>query len=149
MPVIEENVIISRAPEDVFEFITRAENLAVYDSSVIEAHAEGDEPTGVGTRWIGVSKVLGRRFEWTLEVTEFESPTLLRVKTVAGKVPFSVTSSLRPDDAGTQFTYRIEAESGLGGVFGRLADPLVEKAQARTVRANLGTLAELLSNPEG
>jgi hypothetical protein len=33
----------------------------------------------------------------------------------------------------------------LGGVFGRLADPLVEKVQRRTVRANLDTLAELLT----
>lgn len=45
---------------------------------------------------------------------------------------------------GTKLTYRIDAESGLEGVFGRLADPFIEKARARTGRANLETLAELL-----
>lgn len=34
---------------------------------------------------------------------------------------------------------------GLGGVFGKLADSLVERAQGRTVRANLETLAEWLA----
>jgi NADPH:quinone reductase-like Zn-dependent oxidoreductase len=33
-------------------------------------------------------------------------------------------------------------------VFGRLADPIVEKAQRRTVRANLDTLAELLGHAD-
>ena len=58
---------------------------------------------------------------------------------------FTVSNTLEPEGDGTRFTYRVEAESGLGGVFGRLADPLVEKAQRRTVRANLDTLAELLT----
>lgn len=33
--------------------------------------------------------------------------------------------------------------------FGRLADPFIEKAQSRTVRANLETLAELLVDHQG
>jgi hypothetical protein len=56
-----------------------------------------------------------------------------------------VTIMLEPADGGTRFSYRVDAASGLGGVFGRLADPIVERAQARTVRANLETLAELLA----
>ena len=58
---------------------------------------------------------------------------------------FTVTSTFEPAEGGTRFTYRIDAESGLGGVFGKLADPLIEKAQGRTVRANLETLSEVLS----
>ena len=33
----------------------------------------------------------------------------------------------------------------LGDIFGKLADPIVERAQGRTVRANLETLADLLA----
>ena len=78
MPTIKESVLITRSPEEVFDFLDTASNLPVWDSSIIEAK-------------------------------------------------------------------KVEAESGLGGIFGKLSDPIVENAQRRTVRSNLGTLAELLA----
>lgn len=144
MPVVEESVVIARAPHEVFDFLNTAENLPVWDSSVIEAEQLGAAPFGVGTRWRGVTKILGRRFGWMVEVTEFQPPTRVSSRAVEGTLRFTVTNSLQPEDAGTRFTHRVEAASGLGGIFGRLADPIVEKAHRRTVRANLDTLAELL-----
>lgn len=147
MPVVEENVSIGRPPEEVFDYLNTAENLPVWDSSVLEAEQLDSEPLAVGTRWRGASKILGRRFEWTTEVTELEPPTRLVSRAVAGKLSFTVTNTLRPENGGTRFTYRVDAATGLGGIFGRLSDPIVEKAQRRTVRANLDTLAELLAKP--
>ena len=100
---------------------------------------------GVGTRWRGTSKILGRRFEWTTEITEFDRPRRSSSRSIEGKLQFTVTILVEPADGGTRFTYRVDVASGLGGVFGRLADPIVERAQARTVRANLDTLAELFA----
>jgi len=144
MPVVEQDVFISRRPEDVFEYLDKAENLPVWDSSIMEAEQISDGPNDVGSRWRGVSKILGRRFEWVVEISEREPPRRAVSRAVEGKMQFTVSNTLEPEGDGTRFTYRVEAESGLGGVFGRLADPLVEKAQRRTVRANLDTLAELL-----
>jgi hypothetical protein len=80
--------------------------------------------------------------------TDFEPSKRFISTSIEGKIQFVVTNELEPVEGGTQLTYRIDAESGLGGVFGRLADPFIVKAQARTVHANLGTLAELLvENP--
>ena len=45
---------------------------------------------------------------------------------------------------GTRLRYRLAAESGRGGAFGRAMDPLIEKAQANVVEANLATLMRLL-----
>jgi Polyketide cyclase / dehydrase and lipid transport len=78
-----------------------------------------------------------------------EHPTRMKSRAVEGKLRFEVTNTFEAQNGGTHFTYRVEADPGLGGVFGRLADPLVEKAQRRTVRANLETLAELLTHPAG
>jgi carbon monoxide dehydrogenase subunit G len=64
--------------------------------------------------------------------------------TASGKLTFSATSKVEPTAEGTRFTYRVEAESGLGGVFGRMSDPVVTKALGRIIRANLGNLADLL-----
>ncbi len=79
--------------------------------------------------------------------TELEPAARVSSRAVDGKLHFTVTNTMRAEAGGTRFTYRVEAESGLGGIFGRLSDPIVEKAQRRTVRANLDTLAELLAQP--
>ncbi len=149
MPVVEESVVIARPPQEVFDFLSKFENIAVYDSSVTASEQIGDGPLGVGTRGRGTSKIMGRQFDWTVEITEFDPPRRMVSRSVEGKLDFTVTLTLEPADGGTRLTQRINAESGLGGVFGKLADSLVERAQGRTVRANLETLAEwLVEHPQ-
>lgn len=145
MPVVEESVIIARPPQDVFDFLAKPENIAVFDSSVTSSKQVGDGPVGVGSRARGTSKIMGRQFDWTTEVTEFDPPRRMVSRAVEGKLEFTVALTTEPAEGGTRLTQRIEASSGLGGIFGKLADPLVERAQGRTVRANLETLAELLA----
>lgn len=88
---------------------------------------------------------MGRHFDWTTEMVEFDAPRRYAQKSVGGTLDFTISNTLAAEGAGTRLTYRIDAASGLGGVFGKLADPFVERAQARTVRANLETLADLLA----
>jgi uncharacterized protein YndB with AHSA1/START domain len=148
MPTVEESVVIARPPEEVFNYVSNAQNLPVWDSSILKAEQVDSGPLRVGTRWRGVSKVLGRRFKWTTELVELTPPTMTMSRSVAGKLSFTVTNTFQPEAGGTRFTYKVDAESGLGGIFGRVADPIVEKAQRRTVRANLDTLAELLTTSD-
>lgn len=147
MPVIEESVFIARPPQEVFDFLAAPENIPVWDSSVVKAEPEGSGPVGPGSRARGTSKIVGRRFDWTIEVTEFDPPGRLTQKAVEGKLDFTVTSILEAAEGGTKYTYRVDAASGLGGIFGKLADPFIEMAQTRTVRANLETLADYLAHP--
>jgi uncharacterized protein YndB with AHSA1/START domain len=149
MPVVEESVFIARPPQDVFDFIADSANLTVWDVSIVKAEQIGTGPVGLGTRSRGTSKIMGRHFDWTTEFTDFEPPKHIISTCVEGQIKFSVSEVLEPAPGGTKLTYRIDAESGLGGVFGRLADPFITKAQARTVRANLETLAELLVQQPG
>jgi len=144
MPTVEESITIDRSPEDVWAFLTTTENLPAFESQITRVEQLTDGVVGLGTRWEGATNVLGRKLEWTTEVVEFEPPTRSRSKSVKGKLPFEITYTLTPSGNGTHFTYRIEAESGLGGLFGKLGDPLVERAQARTVKTNLANLKELL-----
>lgn len=145
MAVIEESVYIARPQQEVFDFLTKSENIPIWDSSVIRAEQVGDGPVETGTRSKGTSKIMGRHFDWVTETTVFDPPNKLAIESVGGDFKFSISNSLEPQGDGTRFTYRIDADSGLGGVFGKLADSLVEKAHARTVRANLETLADLLA----
>ncbi|WP_181762593.1 MULTISPECIES: SRPBCC family protein [unclassified Pseudarthrobacter] len=150
MPVVEESVVIARPPQEVFDFLSRFENIAVYDSSVTSSGQVGEGPVGLGSRGRGTSKVMGQQFDWVVEVIEFDPPRRMVSRSVEGKLDFTVTFELEPADGGTRVTQRIDAASGLGGVFGKLADALVARAQGRTVRANLETLAEWLAeHPQG
>lgn len=149
MAVIEESVYIARPQQEVFDFLAKSENIPIWDSSVIRAEQIGDGPVNVGTQPKGTSKIMGRHFDWVTETTLFEPPNRTAIESVGGDLKFKISNTLEPQGDGTRFIYRIDADSGLGGVFGKLADSLVEKAHARTVRANLETLADLLAeNPD-
>ncbi|HKG50835.1 MAG TPA: SRPBCC family protein [Actinomycetales bacterium] len=146
MPVVEDHTYIARAPEEVFHYLSRPENLPLWDSSIVQVEQVDPGPLARGTRWRGVSKIMGRRFDWTTEVTDVHPPSRMDSRSIEGKLTFAVVYSLKPEGDGTRLTYRVEAASGLGGVFGRFADPLVQSAQSRSVRANLERLAGLLGS---
>lgn len=148
MPVVEETVFINRPPEEVFEFLIKTENIPVWDSSVIHAEQVGDGPVGVGTRSRGTSKILGRQFDWVTENVHFDPPRQTVIRSVESKFDFTISNILEPEASGTRLTYRVEAGS-LGGFFGKLTDPLVQKAHTRTVHANLENLADLLAEHPG
>jgi uncharacterized membrane protein len=144
MPVIDETVVIARSAAEVFDFLMIATNLPRWDSSMLECVQVGAGAVTVGTRYRGASKILGRRIEWTTEVVEFVPGVRAASQSVEGPLTFTVSYEVSASPAGTTLRYRLAAESGLGGAFGRAMEPIVQRAQAKIVRANLGTLASLL-----
>jgi hypothetical protein len=129
--------------------LSRPKTSPIWDSSVIRAEQVGDGPVGPGTRARGTSKILGKQFDWTTENIHFEPPAKSVIRSVDGQFNFSITNILEPEGSGTRLTYLLEVESGIGGIFGKLADPLVQKTHTRTVHANLETLADLLTEHPG
>ncbi len=144
MPVIEQSVVIARPAAEVFDFLVDAANLPRWDSSMLECVLIGPEPVTVGTRYRGASRILGRRIEWTTEVTEFDPGVRSQSRSVEGPLQFTVSYDVAETPEGTHLTYRIAADSGLGGAFGRAMEPIVQKAQAKVVKGNLETLVGLL-----
>ena len=144
MPVIDETVVIARPAEEVFDFLALAEYLPRWDSSVLECVQVGSGPVTVGTRYRGASRIVGRRIEWTTEVTEFVPGVRVTSRSVEGPLTFTVSYEVSSCPAGTTLRYRLAAESGLGGAFGRALEPIVERAQTKVVRTNLDKLASLL-----
>ena len=144
MPVIDETVVIARPPGEVFDFLMLAENLPRWDSSMLECVQVDSAPVTVGTRYRGASKILGRRIEWATEVTQFVPGVRAASQSVEGPLTFTVSYEVSPAPAGTTLRYRLAAESGLGGAFGRAMEPIVQRAQTKVVRTNLGKLASLL-----
>ncbi|GAB7006326.1 hypothetical protein JCM18899A_37990 [Nocardioides sp. AN3] len=143
MPVIDETVTIPAPVPTVFAYLVEGENLPAWDSSITEctriaAGLHGD--ISVGTRYQGVSKIMGKRFPWTTEVVELTQDQSATSRSVEGSLTFTATYEVAAVAGGTQVRYLLRAESGLGGAFGKVMEPLVEKAQTKVVRANLQSL---------
>ena len=147
MPVIDETVVIARPVGEVFDFLTLAENLPRWDSSILECVQVSSGAVTAGTRYRGASRIVGRRIEWTTEVTEFVPGVRVTSRSVEGPLTFTVSYEVSSCPAGTTLRYRLAAESGLGGAFGRALEPIVERAQTKVVRTNLDKLASLLEQP--
>jgi ligand-binding SRPBCC domain-containing protein len=145
MPVSEASVVIARPPAEVWDYTICADHLAVWEPAVVEAEQITEGPLAVGTRWSGKSSLLGVKFSWIGEFTEVDVNKGTAFKSIDSKVAFSNTSRFEEVEGGTRFTYRLESESGLGGIFGKLADPLVNMAYGRALRASLENLADILS----
>jgi uncharacterized membrane protein len=144
MPVIDQSVVIARPVAEVFDFLVHAANLPKWDSSMLECVQLDSAPVTVGTRYRGASKILGRRLEWTTEVIDFVPGVRSESKAVEGLLTFTVCYEVAATSDGTRLRYRLAAESGLGGAFGRAMEPMIEKAQTKVVKANLATLTQLL-----
>jgi hypothetical protein len=142
----EHTVVIERPIEEVFAYITDANNDSLWQSASLETEQTSEGAVGVGTTYRNVSKFLGRRIEATFEVTEHEPPRKQCIRVTSGPIPAVGCYLLEPADSGsTRFTQNIEAD--VGGFF-RLAEPLVARAFRRSMQADMATLKDLLEAGE-
>ena len=143
MNSFEVSVVIDRPMGRVWEFLNSTENELLWESSAVERALLTDGPLRKGSRVRQVDRFLGRRIE-----TEMETLDLVdyhrRERTVSGPFEFEVVWHLEPAGDGSRFTMTLTAASGLGGVFGKLADSLVARMSRREWDANLGKLKDLL-----
>jgi uncharacterized protein YndB with AHSA1/START domain len=141
---VEESIVVSRPPQEVFDFLSKFENLAVYDPFVTASRQVDNGPVGLGTRGRGTSRYMGQQSDWTVEYTEFEPPRRMVSRSVEGKRDVTVTFEFQPVDGGTRVTEQIEVRSGLG-LLGKLPDPLVNLILGRSLRSNLINLDKWLT----
>jgi uncharacterized protein YndB with AHSA1/START domain len=143
MAVREEHSVVIECPiEEVFAFTADPNNDALWESTTLEAERTSEGPLGVGTTFRNTTKFLGRRFDTSYELTEYEPPRKQCYRVTTGPIPGVVCYLFEPSDEGsTRFTQTFEAE--VGGFF-RLAEPLVARAIRRQMEADMETLKDML-----
>jgi uncharacterized protein YndB with AHSA1/START domain len=142
----EHTVVVERPPDEVFRFLTDLSNVPEWQSGAVEVR--GPESLEVGTTYVEVLKFLGKRFEATLEVTEFEPGRRFSLRTRAGPMPFQVRHKLEPADGGGSTRIHVEFEGEPGRLF-RLAEPLVIRNAQRQLEGDFATLKELVESRRG
>ncbi|WP_214414667.1 SRPBCC family protein [Sphaerisporangium fuscum] len=116
--------------EAVFTVLSDLEGYPAWQSDVLEAHVDG--PPREGAAVAQVRKVMGRRTELDLTITEYVPGELITIRTAAGARP-GVTQryAVRPFEDGCRVEFRLELDG-------------VPKMAEHLVRAQLGKQVPLL-----
>ena len=136
---MEHTVRIDRSPADVFSYLTDVERMPEWQSSALEARAEGE--MAVGTRIRETRNFLGRRAESTLEVAEYEPGRKFSLRVLSGPLPFEVRHTLKPEDGGTRLDWAADADTSR---FPKLAVRMMIGTAERQFKGDLERLKHVL-----
>lgn len=138
---IDKSVVINRPVEEVFAFVSPGENWSQWATELVETRKTSEGPMDVGTTYVHVAQMLGRRIENGYEVTEYEPNRKVSMKATSGSIPADVALTFEPAEGGTRVVLGVEADAG--GVF-KLAEPLLARIMSRQQDANFANLKDLM-----
>jgi uncharacterized protein YndB with AHSA1/START domain len=141
MARVEANIVINRPVEEVFAFATNPENDSLWQTGGQDMGYAYDGPVQVGAKAQGESQYLGRRFEWTMEVTEYEPNRKLASEIAFGPIVAQQSLTFEAVEGGTEVTLVMEGE--VGGFF-RLAGPILIRTIQKDFAASLAKLKDIL-----
>jgi uncharacterized protein YndB with AHSA1/START domain len=136
---VEFTIEIARPAAEVFEYLADLEKLPEWQGSAIESRAEGS--LAKGCRITECRRLFGRDVETVLEVTAYEPPERLTLRSLDGPVRFTVDHRL--EEAGGTTLLHFAGEANPGGML-RFAGPVVESKARQEFRRDFNRLKELL-----
>ena len=138
---INHSVVIDKPLTEVFTYATDVEKMSVWSSEVERAWKISEGPLGKGSTWGSEVKILGRKIENTIEVTEYEPNSKWSLKPTSGPVSGDAEFHFESVTGGTKVSVSLEADTG--GFF-KLGEPIVNRMLQRQYETNLATLKDLL-----
>jgi len=142
----EHTVTIDRPIDEVFAFVTDPTNDSLWQAWTLETEQTSEGSVDVGTTLRSTAKMLGRRIEVTMEVTENDPPHRQCVRITSGPIPATGCYQLEPADGGS--THLTQTFEGEVGSFFRLAEPVVGGVISRQSKTDMATLKDLLEASE-
>jgi uncharacterized membrane protein len=140
MKKVEAGITIKRPVEQVFAFISNAENNPKWATGAIEVTKVTEGMVGVGTVWRPVATFLGKRIEGEGHVIEYEPNRRYTVRSEK-PFPFELHYTFEGIEGGTRVNLTREADPG--GFF-KLAEPLLMKTVKNQIETDLANLKNVL-----
>lgn len=141
MATFGKSVLINRPQQEVFDFVSDPTKNVEWQSIAQSAEWTSKGPIGVGSALRAVDKFLGRKFESTAEVTIWDPPNRMTLKSVSGPFSFEIGFELESKENGTQLTMNTTAE--FRGFF-KVAEGLVARQAQKQIDTDLEALKLLL-----
>ena len=145
MARFEASIHIERPVDEVFQFLTRAENFSIWQAGLVDNVADRDGDPEVGATGRSSIRVLGRTFEirWTIDEIEPDHHVAISVEWEAGRGTARWTCE--PDGVGTRFTISNESDDPPpASAFGTLARLFVERVQQGNLETSAANLKRIL-----
>jgi hypothetical protein len=137
----KKSYFIDRPQQQVFDFISNPENDPEWRQSTISSKWISEPPIGVGSESKSVDKFLGRKLEYTSEITAWDPPSRFGTRVVSGPIPFEATFSLDTEDSGTRVW--VEGQAEFSGLF-KIAGGLIRRQFEEQMDYEFNTLKQLL-----
>ena len=144
MPQIEMSIVIKHPVADVFQFVENPANDPIWRSGVVASDQETTGPSGVGTTGTEVFRFLGRDFETTWEITEYEPNHKVAYRSTSGTFEYEGVWQYATVEDGTRISFVPEWTLKDRAWAGRMSDRLLEIADAKILESDLQTLKKLL-----
>jgi uncharacterized protein YndB with AHSA1/START domain len=140
MMKVDERIVIDVAPEVVFAYVTDPAKMAEWLPSMVETR--NIVGTGEGQQYEWTYKMVGILFRGQTVVVE-HVPNRLAVLQTIGAADSTWTFDVEPTDGGTTLRLTIEYEVPVP-VLGKLAERIISKRDARTIRLGLANAKDTL-----
>lgn len=146
MPKINVTETVNRPIDEVYAYLADPRNELQWQSSARDREVEGGGTIAKGSRIKATEQFIGRKLEFLYEVTEHDPDRILAMRTLSGPFEAELRYTLQAADEGTLIELDAEGAQGLGGVFGKLAEPVVTRIFKRETQHDLGKLKEILES---
>ncbi len=137
---VQAEISIASPRQEVAAFAMEAENDSRWIGGISEARRLTEPPTGVGTRVERIASFLGRRIEYVMEVSEYEPPARIVLRSIKSPFPMCVSYEFEDRDGATLARIRIE---GTAEGFYRIAAPVLGRAVKQSIARDLRNLRAL------
>ena len=141
MQRVERRAVIGAPPSEVFAYLSDLNNLADWQSGVVEARLTSDGEMGVGTTAIVARELMGQRMEAPLTVTDYDPPQRLAIGSEVSGVRANATLDLAPvaDGEATDLAFAMEIR---GSLLTGFMEPMIASAAGGDIEATMARLKE-------
>lgn len=134
--------VIERPRDEVAAYVADPSNAPEWYVNIKSARRETQSPLRVGSKLTFVAHFLGRKLEYTYEVTEYAPGAKLVMRTAEGPFPMETTYTWESAGAGsTRMTLR---NRGQPSGFAKVAGPMMAGAMRRANTKDLARLRSIL-----
>ena len=143
MPVdVLTETIIARPRAEVAAYVAEPSNATEWYVNIKKAEWKTVPPLAVGSRVAFTAHFLGRKLEYTYEITEHEPGEKLVMRTAEG--PFPMETTYTWEDAGANATRMTLRNHGMPSGFAKVAAPMMASAMRRANTKDLARLKGIL-----
>jgi ligand-binding SRPBCC domain-containing protein len=140
----QRETVIERPVEEVFDFVTDARNEPRYNPRILNVEKKTAGPISRGTRFVLVSKAMGRPLAVEYEITAYERPQRMISRTIRGLPLMNVesTETFEPANGGTRMRWVWEVKSR--GTAGKLTTPVLARMLGRRLDRAFANIKRVL-----